>query len=425
MTSVRILLVDDNPQIHQDFRSIFSQNPDEKRGRLYELFQRITGVEASRAHSVPKKKYFELESAFQGEEACTMVRQSIKEGRPYSLAFVDVRMPPGMDGIQTINKMWDIDPEIQVVICTAYSDRSWEEIFHLLAPEDNLLILKKPFDLSEVLQITHTMSKKWNTSKALKESNERLTRANEVLENVVQQQQSKMIESYKLAHLGELASGVAHELNTPITVIKLRAQQIKRLLGNDATDTDKVRDFVDVIDSTCERMTKIVASLLHAGREPKREEKDYFAIKDILDSAILLCTDRFKNHNIKLHIDVPPDLLVFCSSVQLSQVFLNLISNSFYSVLELQEKWIRIEAVTTRQDIVITVTDSGKRIADDLAHKIMQPFFTTKPAGKGTGLGLSISCGIIQQHGGVLELDMDHKNMSFKVILPNKKQEHT
>ncbi len=153
----RILVVDDNPAIQDDFRKILcpgvSVTVDALRGMEAELF----GTTPAETHTVA----FEMDSALQGQEALTKVKAAQAEGRPYSMAFVDIRMPPGWDGVETIAQIWKEHPEIQVVICTAYSDYSWEEIIRKLGESDNLVILKKPFDNVEVLQLAHSLTKKW------------------------------------------------------------------------------------------------------------------------------------------------------------------------------------------------------------------------------------------------------------------------
>lgn len=153
----RILVVDDNPAIQDDFRKILcpgvSVTVDALRGMEAELF----GTTPAETHTVA----FEMDSALQGQEALTKVKTAQAEGRPYSMAFVDIRMPPGWDGVETIAQIWKEHPEIQVVICTAYSDYSWEEIIRKLGESDNLVILKKPFDNVEVLQLAHSLTKKW------------------------------------------------------------------------------------------------------------------------------------------------------------------------------------------------------------------------------------------------------------------------
>ncbi|HEX5221376.1 MAG TPA: response regulator [Verrucomicrobiae bacterium] len=152
----RILIVDDNPSIHSDFRDILcAPKADNSASAKLEaaLFDEDT--------TAPAQIDFELDSAFQGQEGLELVEQSLKEGRPYALAFVDVRMPPGWDGIETIARIWAVCPEIQIVVCTAYSDYSWEEMRAKVGQPDGLLILKKPFDNVEVQQLAHALTKKW------------------------------------------------------------------------------------------------------------------------------------------------------------------------------------------------------------------------------------------------------------------------
>ena len=104
---------------------------------------------------------FELDSAYQGQEGLAMVKKALAENRPYALAFVDVRMPPGWDGVETIARIWEVDPELQIVVCTAYADYSWEEMRAKVGQPDSLVVLKKPFDNVEVQQLAHALTKKW------------------------------------------------------------------------------------------------------------------------------------------------------------------------------------------------------------------------------------------------------------------------
>src|SRR5207245_726610 len=108
---------------------------------------------------------FELISAFQGLEALELVKQALAEGRPFAMAFLDVRMPPGWDGVETAARLWQVCPDLQIVICTAYSDYSWDEMRARLDQPDSLVILKKPFDNVEVQQLAHAMTKKWLLSR--------------------------------------------------------------------------------------------------------------------------------------------------------------------------------------------------------------------------------------------------------------------
>jgi PAS domain S-box-containing protein len=167
----RILVIDDNPAIHEDFRKILG-NKDGTSS--------LTDAEAilfDEVALVGERVCFEIDSAFQGQEGLTMVQRALDQARPYALAFVDIRMPPGWDGIETLAKIWEHDPQLQAVICSAYSDYSWEDITARLGQSDKLLILKKPFDNIEVTQLAHALTMKWLVTHELNlklEENQRL-----------------------------------------------------------------------------------------------------------------------------------------------------------------------------------------------------------------------------------------------------------
>jgi PAS domain S-box-containing protein len=152
----RILIIDDNPSIHEDIRKVLGGRSDQNLA-LESTEALLFGETAARIEETS----FEIDSAYQGREGLEMVRQAVEAGRPYSMAFVDVRMPPGWDGVETISQIWKIYPELQVVICTAYSDYSWNELIGQVGKSASLLILKKPFDNIEVLQLAHALTDKW------------------------------------------------------------------------------------------------------------------------------------------------------------------------------------------------------------------------------------------------------------------------
>jgi CheY-like chemotaxis protein len=158
----RVLAVDDNPAIHEDFRKILL-----KPANADNHFDDLESAILEPQHQPAPHEGFELDSAFQGEEGLAKVRQAVEQGRPYSVAFVDMRMPPGWDGIETIAQLWQADPHLQIVICTAYSDYSWEEILRQLGNRHSLAVLKKPFDNIELIQLCETMSQKWSLRRRL------------------------------------------------------------------------------------------------------------------------------------------------------------------------------------------------------------------------------------------------------------------
>lgn len=165
----RILIIDDNTSIHDDFRKILSPASDP------EGFGRARAALFGEVPTLPPQTHYELEFASQGREGFGLVQAAIQHGKPYALVFVDMRMPPGWDGLETIEHLWYVDPDLQVVICTAYSDHPWEDVSRRIGDTDRLLILMKPFNSVEVVQLASSLTKKWNLARSIKLQIEQLS----------------------------------------------------------------------------------------------------------------------------------------------------------------------------------------------------------------------------------------------------------
>ncbi len=157
----RILLIDDNHAIHADFRKILAPSSGVSPG-LTDMEDELFGESTQPVQS----DAFDLSSAFQGEDGFTLASQAQAQGQPFALAFVDVRMPPGWDGVETTLRIWEVAPDMQIVICTAYSDYSWEQVAEKLGKSDHFLILRKPFDPVEVQQLAHNLTARWSKENA-------------------------------------------------------------------------------------------------------------------------------------------------------------------------------------------------------------------------------------------------------------------
>jgi len=163
--NTRILIIDDNEAIHSDFAKILASHNkanDELDSLESNLFDDDTSPDAER-------QVFDLESAIQGKEGFEKVIEAVEEGKPFAFAFVDMRMPPGWDGLETIQHLWSADSDLLVVICTAYSDYTWEDLQQRLERADQLMLLKKPFGNIEVQRLAADLTKKWNR---IQEANE-------------------------------------------------------------------------------------------------------------------------------------------------------------------------------------------------------------------------------------------------------------
>ena len=265
----------------------------------------------------------------------------------------------------------------------------------------------------EVARLADSMNLMLST---LQSRNNELLSLNEIIKN----QNQALVVSAKLSALGEMAGGVAHEINTPLTVIKLRSEMIEEELSHINSDrAENLKSSLHIIDKTVDRITKIVQSLKAFSRESNQLENVIYPVSSIINDALDLCHEKFKSHGVSLVTDIDDSLTVNCRPTEISQVLVNLLNNSYDAIQGLEVKKISIDArAVDNEYFEIAITDSGSGISAEIQDKIMQPFFTTKEVGKGTGIGLSISKGIVESHSGTIFLDKKSKNTRLVIRLP-------
>lgn len=226
----------------------------------------------------------------------------------------------------------------------------------------------------------------------------------------------------KMATLGEMASGIAHEINNPLTVILNRALQIKNQVNQGEPGIQLASSNAEKIVTIVNRISKIVKGLRSFARDGGKDAFEFNTVKNILDETLDMCQARFQQNRINLQQNISDpsvlELEIFCVPVQIQQVLMNLLNNAFDAAVETWPSWIDLNVHADDDHIWISVIDSGEGIPKHLRDKIMQPFFTTKEIGKGTGLGLSISKGIVEAHSGNFYLDENCENTKFVVKLP-------
>ncbi|HXH31763.1 MAG TPA: ATP-binding protein [Bacteriovoracaceae bacterium] len=233
-------------------------------------------------------------------------------------------------------------------------------------------------------------------------------------------QQDLAIHNSKFTLLGEMASGIAHEINNPLTIILGSLHVMQSLSKSGLQGGELFKEQITNIGSTTNRIVKIIKGLQLFARDAGDEPRAVASVDKIVTDALSLCQSRFRNNSISLRINATEtgNLKLRCRSAQLSQVILSLLNNSFEAVRDKEQKWIELDVSTEASQLRIAVTDSGPGISRDFTTKIFQPFFTTKPPGKGTGLGLSISKGIIEEHSGTIAYDGAHPHTRFIIKLP-------
>lgn len=231
--------------------------------------------------------------------------------------------------------------------------------------------------------------------------------------------EAKLAASAKLASLGEMASGIAHEINNPLAIILTSGTQLRHATQRDSLTPDVAFKIATRIETTAIRIGKIIKGLRAFAREVGGTPMERVSLRQIVEETLEFCRERFRSHEIDLEVaPIPEELSLHCRSVEISQVLLNLLNNAFDAVLGSTGKWVKLEASATGSEVRILVTDGGPGIPPALREKIFQPFFTTKEVGRGTGLGLSLSKGICESHGGSLALDDSVEATRFVVTLP-------
>lgn len=232
--------------------------------------------------------------------------------------------------------------------------------------------------------------------------------------------QQVMAQNAKMTALGEMAGGIAHEINTPLGAILLNASSILEKV--DGSDPAFLRKRVDAIIKIVDRISKIINGLKRFSRTSVVSEKTDNSVRTIVEDTLSLCSERLRRHSIKLEIvGLDEDLNFRCVPEQISQVLLNLLNNSVDALCEAipeGQRWVKVEAKEAANQLEISVTDAGGGLSDTVAAKLMQPFFTTKKQGSGTGLGLSISRGIVEDHGGQLVYDKSSPHTRFVMRFP-------
>ncbi|HTI49835.1 MAG TPA: response regulator [Planctomycetaceae bacterium] len=413
--SRRILLVDDNEAIHADFRKILMRSTcgaaalNEARAALF--------GEASPVAAVAE---YEIASAFQGREALELVCAAQHSGKPFAMAFVDVRMPPGWDGIETIKHIWAAYPELEIVICTAYSDYTWEEILAELGESDRLLILKKPFDNVEVRQLASALTAKWHVSRQARMKVDDLDslvtlRTRELTDLTENLREAKLAADDANRAKSEFLANVSHEIRTPMTAILGHADL---LLDPTLSAADKVNS-VHSVQRNGRHLLELINDILDLSKiESGKLEIESIAcsLPHLLADVASLMRVRAVEKGLELRVEyrsAVPECIV-TDPTRLRQILVNLIGNAIKFT---DRGAISIScSLTTAPDagrsvLQFDVSDTGIGMTAEQMARLFQPFVqadaSTSRMFGGTGLGLSISRRLAETLGGSISVESE------------------
>lgn len=403
----RILVIDDNPDIHVDFRKILRPMSTSHQS-LDALF---LGEAAKPEPSTVQIPEFDVEAADQGLTGVEMLQAALEAGARFDLAFVDMRMPPGLDGVETIERLWELDPGLPVVICTAYSDYSSLEIFERLGVSDRLQILKKPFDPVEVQHLALSLS----TRRTLEDQASLRT---EELERRVSERTKDLHVAKEKAEAAsrsksEFLANMSHEIRTPLNGVM---GMLELLQGSGLQP--RQQEYADVSLSSARSLLALINDILDYSKiEASQLQLDEhpFSLRRMVEEVVAISSAQVVDRTVDVVLDYPESAPseVVGDSLRIRQVLTNLVSNAL-KFTERGSIVVDINAIELGPDehtFRFAVRDTGIGIPEDKLQYIFGKFAqadssTTRQYG-GTGLGLAISQQLINMMGGRIHVSSE------------------
>lgn len=426
----RILIIDDDREIWRAYQEILDPAPVPAGSDL----ERMNVLLSRHDEKAPSQNTpFMLTCAGQGQEGLEKVKAALVNNQPFAIAFIDVRMPPGWDGMETAVRIRACDPRIEIVIATAYSDRSCEEIVKAVGTPGKLLFVRKPFDPEEIRQLAVALTDKWNIALREEAQRKELEEKITTLESMKKEQeelQNKLHQAQKMEAIGLMAGGVAHDLNNILSGIINYPQLIRMRLPPDNTELHR---YITATEKAGQRAAEVVADLLTVAR----------GVAMVRQPADLnrIITEHLESPEGKRLQELYPQVeiatrlaegtvMINCSQIHIKKCLLNLLTNAAEAIIgtgTVEISTSRIPCTKTDEDkerVVLVIKDSGPGIsADDLEH-IFEPFYSKKELGRsGTGLGLAVVWNCVQHHEGTITVNSSEQGTTFTITFPCTEQE--
>ncbi|MDG5816632.1 response regulator [Chitinispirillales bacterium ANBcel5] len=376
--------------------------------------------------SLLQKWGYDVCATSNGKHAWEILEQS---DSPH-LLIIDWLMPE-LDGLSLCRRIREkFSDYYTYIILQTTKDCSEDKKYGFKAGVDDYLV--KPFDNLELYHKVNVGSRVITYEYKINESRKSIQKYAQQMESLAQQRAKQLVHTDRMATLGVLSAGLAHEINNPTSFISGNAQLIEKAwriinekIGNEVNENedetfkmvcDEFPDMIDGIKKGVDRITSIINGLKGYARHGSTN-KESFTISHVIEEALQLCQTALK-YNVKVTVDCEYDSTVSGDKQQIEQVLVNLILNAVHAMENNEESFLTIKAEKKEKYVSVSVTDNGIGVSKKVINKLFDPFFTTKEAGKGTGLGLSISNNIIIEHGGELKCIPMEKGACFNFTLP-------
>lgn len=406
-----ILVVDDQETILEGFAKLLDKQGSQTSDASISLdaLEAALGGSSTKAHDTELPTY-DMHYARQGLEGVRMCEAAIARGKSLSVAFVDVHMPPGIDGVETALALWRLQPDLEIVLCTAHAIYSWQEILAKIpGRRDQLVILRKPFDAIEVRQLAACLTEKTRRGRELANRMQQLEAR--VEREVSRRLELELAHHQKFEELGRLAAGIAHEISTPAQYIQSSLDFLDELVTemtespSSAAPLDDLRTAVRDAAHGVGRITTIVRSVReysHTSDEPEPIDLNHQ-----VKLASELARSQYK-YDAELELDLGEVPVIQGHADALGRSIMNLLVNAAHAIRAKPHEGLGRITVATRSTtngVSVSITDTGTGIAPEHREKVFEPFFTTKPRGEGTGQGLPLVRATVERHGGTIRFE--------------------